>query len=262
MNRNLKITIWYKGTNYHGFQVQNNASTICQTFQDSVEKVLGQRYCVTGCSRTDAGVHASGFVLSLLCDHSIPCKGLQFALNNSLPPDISVLDCCEVDGEFHPRYSAVGKKYVYSIWNGVSKNPFSYETTYHHPKRLDIDAMDKAAREMIGRYDFTSFCASGSSVEDKVRLIYSCSVEKKGDLVEVVVVGDGFLYNMVRIIVGTLLEVSYGKFTTAHILPMIEAKDRTKAGATAPSTGLCLSTVYYSQTELEKDVEVYLKQKL
>ena len=171
------------------------------------------------------------------------------AMNMKLPPDISVTHCCDVAEEFHPRYDTTGKKYVYRIWNREEKNPFLYETTHHHPMRLYLDRMEQGAKNMVGTHDFTSFCALGGSVDDKVRTIYDCSVVKQGDLVEITVIGDGFLYNMVRIMVGTLLEISYGKYEPQEVVEMIAAKDRNRAGVTAPANGLTLEEVYYEDME-------------
>ncbi len=248
MTRNLLLTLAFCGSNYSGFQVQPNAPTVCQTLQDSIQAVLGTRYNVVGCSRTDAGVHATGFKLTTQVEHTIPCAGLVRALNNHLPPDISVLNCTEVAQDFHPRYNATGKKYSYKIWNNASRNPFLHATTLHHPNYLNIDLMHQAAQQMVGKHDFTSFCAAGSSVADKTRTITCLTVTRnphQNDLVEITVCGDGFLYNMVRIIAGTLIEVSYGKFTVDCILPMIQARDRKAAGATAKPHGLTLEEVYY-----------------
>ena len=248
--RNLKLIIAYKGTNYHGFQVQKNAIAVCQAFQDVVQKVMGERYDVVGCSRTDSGVHASGYVLTIKCDNPIPCRGLKMAMNMKLPADIAVLDCCEMPEGFHPRYDTTGKKYVYRIWNRLEKSPFLYETTHHHPMRLYLDRMEEGAKHMVGTHDFSSFCSMGGSVEDKVRTVYACTVKKTENLVEITVIGDGFLYNMVRIMVGTLLEISYGKYEPQDVVAMIQAKDRNRAGVTAPPHGLTLEEVYYEDMDI------------
>ncbi len=243
--RNIKITLAYNGSRYHGFQVQKNAITICEIFQNAVEKIFSMRYDVVGCSRTDSGVHANGYVLCMKITENIPCRGIKSALNHTLPNDIAVTDCTEVPLDFHPRYTAKKKQYIYRIWNSDNKNPFLYETTLHYPHKLDEKLLSLAAAEFVGTHDFTTFCALASDVDDKTRTIYSCEVRRTGDLVEVIICGDGFLYNMVRIIVGTLLKVAQGKFAPQDIPAMIQARDRQRAGATAPAHGLALDCVMY-----------------
>ncbi|MEG2073657.1 MAG: tRNA pseudouridine(38-40) synthase TruA [Angelakisella sp.] len=243
--RNLKLTIAYKGTAYHGFQFQKNAVSVAEVFQNAVEAAFGKRYDIKGCSRTDTGVHANRFVLSLLCDFAIPCENVLRALNVKLPEDIAVLDCRDMPEDFHPRYDTVGKRYLYRIWNAPCRNPFEGETSLHCPRPLDVPLMDTAAAHFLGSHDFSAFCAAGGKVEDKTRTISQCTVTRSGDMVTLSITGDGFLYNMVRIITGTLLEVSAGKLSPEAIPEVIASRDRRRAGFTAPPHGLFLDEVFY-----------------
>ena len=164
--RQLFLLLSFKGTNYHGFQVQENAVTIASTVQDAVEKVFHKRLDIKGCSRTDAGVHANAFGLTLKTDQAIPCDALVRAMNVNLPADIAVFDCYEVPLDFHPRYSCKGKQYVYKIWNCSVRNPFLTDQLYHFKYPLDVNLMDQAAKAFLGEHDFSAFCSSGSSVQD------------------------------------------------------------------------------------------------
>jgi len=252
--RNIKMTIAYRGTAYHGWQVQQNALSVCAVFQDALERVLGRRYDVKGCSRTDAGVHANGFVLSVLCPEEtppgIPCGALQKAMNDLLPRDVAVLDCADAPDGFHPRYDCTAKRYLYKIWNSPVKNPFLEDLALHHRYVIDGELADAAARQFVGRRDFTSLCAAGGSVEDKTRTIYRCGVRREGQLVTLSVTGDGFLYNMVRILAGTVLEVCAGKLRPEDIPGILLARDRGRAGPTLPPHGLYLDRVFYPGDEI------------
>lgn len=247
--RNIRMTLAYQGTAYHGWQVQQNAVSVCTVFQDALERVLGRRYDVKGCSRTDAGVHALGFVLSVRCPEeappAIPCDALQKALNNLLPRDIAVLACADAPDSFHPRYDCVGKRYLYKIWNSPVKNPFLKDLAYQYRYPIDEAVANEAAGKFLGQWDFSSLCAAGGSVEDKVRSLYRCSVSREGELVTLSVTGDGFLYNMVRILTGTVLEVCAGHIAPGEISGILLAKDRSKAGPTLPPQGLYLDRVFY-----------------
>lgn len=254
--RNLLITLRFCGASYHGFQVQKNALTITQVFQDAVEKVLSKRYDIKGCSRTDAGVHANKYCISMKVDdtQTIPCQGLVRGLNTNLPGDIAVLDCCEVAEDFHARYNCLGKRYVYKFHNAPVRDPFLKGRVYHSQSGifLDAEAMDRAARHFLGSHDFSAFCAAGGSVEDKVRTIYAASVVREGDVVSFSVTGDGFLYNMVRIMAGTLLAVGQHRVESDQIPAIIESKDRNRAGLTLPPDGLYLDDVFYFPQQLPR----------
>ena len=247
--RHLLLTIRYRGTRYHGYQVQKNALSVAQVVQDAVEQVFGERLPIKGCSRTDAGVHANRFALTLRTQRGIPCGAVVRAMNVHLPQDIAVLDCREVPEDFHPRYSCTGKRYLYRIWNSPVRNPFLADLALHWPYPLDVAQMDAAARGFLGTHDFSAFCSAGSSVEDRVRTITQASVARQGDLVTFSVTGDGFLYNMVRIMAGTLLQASREHLGAAQVAAIVESGDRAKAGVTAPAHGLCLDRVFYGEME-------------
>ena len=243
--KNYLLQISYNGCAYHGWQVQDNAVTVQEKLQDAIETVFGKREDIKGCSRTDSGVHANKFCCSFKSEREIPADRIPSALNTSLPLDISVEKCTEVPLDFHARYDCRGKEYVYKIWNSNERNPFYNNLYYHYKYNIDADVLNQEAKAFIGEYDFSSFCAAGGSVEDKVRTVYDFRVERHGKEVFFIVSGNGFLYNMVRIMVGTLLEISSGKIGQGKIDEIIEAKDRSKAGFTAPPQGLYLNDVYY-----------------
>lgn len=243
--KNYLLQLKYNGSSYHGWQVQDNAVTVQEKLQDAIEAVFGKREDVKGCSRTDSGVHANAFFCNFKSEKSIPTEKIPSALNANLPLDIAVEKCVEVRDDFHARYDCKGKEYVYKIWNGRERNAFYNNLYYHYKYKIDEELLNEEAKAFIGKYDFSAFCAAGSSVEDKVREIYSFRVERCADEVFFIVSGDGFLYNMVRIMVGTLLEIGSGKIEKGQILQIIEKKDRALAGFTAPPHGLYLNAVYY-----------------
>lgn len=242
---NYLLEIGYKGTNYHGWQVQDNAVTVQEKLQDAIEKVFSLREDVKGCSRTDSGVHANMFCCNFKSEKFIPAEKIPSALNANLPYDIAVKKCTEVPLDFHARYDCKGKEYVYKIWNSAERNPFYDGLYYHYRYNLDAEMLDRECKAFIGVHDFSAFCAAGGSVEDKVREIYSCRVERHGDEVLFYVSGNGFLYNMVRIMVGTLFEIASGKIQRGKISEIMESKDRNLSGFTAPPQGLYLNAVYY-----------------
>lgn len=243
--RKLVITIQYDGSRYHGWQVQSNALTVQEVFQNAVERVFGERLDVKGCSRTDAGVHANMYVLSIDTDMNISNDGVVFALNSHLPKDIAVMECKEGSDDFHPRYSCKSKEYEYRLYNGKIRNPFlaDYAFCYRYP--IDVDYLNEQAQAFVGTYDYSGFCSAKSDVEDTVRTVKSFSVTRQGDTVLFRVEADGFLYNMVRIMVGTLLFVAEGKIKKDELMDVILSKDRKRAGKTAPPQGLYLNKVNY-----------------
>lgn len=243
--RNLLLTIKYDGSSYHGWQVQKNALTVQEVFQNAVEKVFGERLDVKGCSRTDSGVHANMYCLSIKTNMNISCEGVIFALNSHLPSDIAVVDCKAVDADFHPRYSCVSKEYVYKIYNGKIRNPFYSKYAYHYRYPIDAAYLNEQAKAFIGTYDYSGFCSVKSDVADTVRTVKDFQVWRDGDMVYFKVEADGFLYNMVRIMIGTLLFISEGKIKKGQLKSIIEAKDRRLAGKTAPAQGLYLNKVNY-----------------
>ena len=241
----IKLTLRYDGTAYHGWQVQPNAVTVQQVLQDAIERITGVRSGVTGCSRTDAGVHAKMFCCAFDTASALRGDKLCNALNAVLPRDVSVYDATEVPDAFHPRYDAKGKRYCYQIYNGRHRDPFYDGYAVHVNRPLDDEALDRAAKAFLGTHDFAAFCASGSSVEDTVRTVTQADVVRKGDLVCFYVAADGFLYNMVRIMAGTLLDTASGRIDPETIGDIVASADRDRAGVTAPACGLFLDEVFY-----------------
>ena len=247
-----KLTLRWRGTDYCGWQVQPGVPTICGTVQDAVEKLFGERGTLTGCSRTDSGVHAAGFVAALKCDGcGIPPEALQRALNVNLPRDIAVADCCEAGEDFHPRYDAVAKRYRYRWYQSESRDPFREGLAVQLPRPVDVKAMNEAASRLLGTHNFSAFCAAGGKIppEERVRTLTECTVTQNGDEVHLTVTGDGFLYNMVRIIAGTLQEVGQGRRKPEEMTAILQSEDRSRAGKTAPACGLYLERVFYEKKE-------------
>ncbi len=243
--RNLLLEIAYDGTNYHGWQVQRNAVTVQEVFQNAAQKLFCERPDVKGCSRTDSGVHANSYFLTLKTDSDIAVENVVTALNTYLPKDIAVLSCIDTDYEFHPRYNVKSKEYIYKIYNGKIRNPFFKNYAYHYKYPLDESYLREEAQTFVGTYDFKGFCSANSKVEDTVRTVYSFDVWREGDMVYFRVEADGFLYNMVRIMVGTLIFVNEGKIKKGELRDVILSADRKKAGKTAPPQGLYLNKVNY-----------------
>lgn len=247
--KRIKLVTAYDGTNYHGSQIQNNGETIEGVLSEELSSLLKEEIHLIGASRTDAGVHARGNVFVFDTESRIPPEKFTYALNARLPEDVRVQDSCEVPPEFHPRHQDTVKTYEYKILNRKLPLPeyrlyahFTYET-------LDLDKMREACRHFIGEHDFASFCAAGSQVESTVREIYDLHVQKTGDLLTISVTGNGFLYNMVRILAGTLLKVGSGQIQPEDIPGILRAKDRKAAGPTAPAKGLTLMEIRYPEYE-------------
>ncbi len=246
--RNLKVFIAYNGASYHGFQRQGNAVTV----QETVEKAIGRLLktappTIYGCSRTDAGVHARRFCFNFRVDSGIPCEGFVKGMNTLLPDDIAVLSCEDVPEDFHARYDTKAKEYVYLINNKPSRDVFLQKLAYHYPYPLDVARMNEAARLFVGEHDFAGFCrAEGKArVSSTVRTIYELNITQSKGLCEIRIRGNGFLYNMVRIIAGTLIYVSEGKRTLDDVRRAIETGSRDFAGVTLPPDGLYLNEVLY-----------------
>lgn len=249
--RNLLLTLRYDGTAYHGWQVQENAVTVQQTLQDAIEAVFGARLPVIGCSRTDAGVHAKMFCVNFRTDSAIPCERIPYALNAHLPDDVGVYACRQVPDDFHARYSCVSKRYRYVIRNSPFRDPFLVGRAAVVPFPLDEALMHAQAQAFVGTHDFASFAAAGGSVEDTVRTVRDASVRRDGKTVLFEVEADGFLYHMVRIMAGTLLDIAGGKLPRGCIPEILHALDRSRAGVTAPPQGLYLQSVQYDFQDVE-----------
>ncbi len=248
--RNIKLTIEYDGTAYHGWQSQINATAVQDIVTNAVYSLIGEVCSLNGSSRTDAGVHALGQVCNFFTESSIPADKFAFALNTLLPEDVVIRKSEEVSPDFHARFSAKGKKYQYIIFNSPFPSALLRHRAYHVFYPLEIDAMRQAARHFIGTHDFAAFSAIGGSVKTTVRTITQAAVERDGELIKLCVAGDGFLYNMVRIIAGTLIEVGFGKLKPDAIPGIIAGIDRRKAGRTAPAHGLYLMEIYYQGNSL------------
>lgn len=243
--KNLLLTIQYDGSAYHGWQVQQNALTVQEVFQNAVEKVFLNRLDVIGCSRTDSGVHANNYCLCLKSDMNISNNSVVLALNSKLPKDIAVISCREVQADFHPRYSCKSKEYIYKLYNGRVRNPFYADYAYHYPYSIDETYLNRECKAFIGTYDYSGFCSANSDVQDTVRTVKNFEVWREDDMVYFKVEADGFLYNMVRIMVGTLLFIAQGKIKQGELIDVINSKDRKRAGRTAPAQGLYLNKINY-----------------
>ena len=243
------ITLSYDGTEYHGFQVQKNARSVCQTLQDALEQLYGCRPPVKGCSRTDAGVHALEYGVSYIQPKPIDPYKLPLAINRFLPADIRVNRARQVPEGFHARYSAVSKEYCYRLRASAVDSPFDQRYCWRLSQRLDYQAMHKAAQYAVGTHDFRAFMSAGSDMEDTVRTVQFFRVERDGEMITFHICADGYLYNMVRILVGTLVEVGAGRMAPEEMAAVIQARDRSRAGDTAPAKGLFLARVNYPQEE-------------
>lgn len=243
--KNIKLIVEYDGTNYCGWQRQRNNSTVQQTIEEAINEITGEQVKLIGCSRTDSGVHAKMYVCNFSTNSTIPPDKMGIVINHRLPEDIVILNSEEVDSSFHSRYCSKGKMYSYTILNRSERAAIGRNYAYQYSRNIDIEAMRKASVYFLGKHDFSAFKSTGSSVKDNIRTIMQIKVENDGDYIKIYVAGDGFLYNMVRIIVGTLLLVGEKKISPQYIEEIIESKDRNKAGKVVPARGLCLEKVFY-----------------
>lgn len=243
--KRVKLIVAYDGSNYSGWQIQPNAVTIEEILNFHLTQLLREPIKVVGASRTDAGVHALGNVAVFDTSARMPAEKISFAMNTRLPADIRIQDSCEVPSDFHPRFQRTVKTYEYSILNRKFPDPTKrlYSLFYYHP--LDVEKMQRAADYLVGEHDFKSLCTHKEDVESTVRTIYSADVEKNGEMITVRIRGSGFLYNMVRIITGTLLRVGTGYYAPEYMKELLETKDRQAAGETAPPQGLMLVKIEY-----------------
>lgn len=243
--RNIKMVVAYEGTRYAGFQRQLNGPTIQGVLEANLSKILNDLVTIIGAGRTDAGVHARGQVVNFKTTNPLPLVKLLQAINSLLPEDILVNSAVETDSEFHARYSAKTKTYSYSIYNNEIRPLFGRNFVYYYRPQLDLNKIRNAIGYLIGVHDFKSFQAAGSTVVNTVRTIHFCRMDQTGPLIKLTVNADGFLYRMIRNIVGSLILVGNGKLTIESFRAILEAKDRTIAGPTAPARGLCLEEVFY-----------------
>lgn len=243
--KNVKIVIEYDGTLYSGWQKQKNAITIQEVLEKTLYSVTGEIINVLGSSRTDAGVHARGFVGNFYTESKIPVDRFKDVLNGRLPKDIVIQDSKEVDLGFHSRFCSKGKTYSYTILNGGQRSAIGRNYAFYYRKKLDIHAMREATSLVIGTHDFSAFKSTGGSAKTDVRTITNFELVTKKDYVIFYITGNGFLYNMVRIIMGTLIQVGLGKIESQSVKDIIFSKDRNMAGPCLPANGLCLEKVYY-----------------
>ncbi len=250
--RNLLFKASFDGAAFHGWQQQENAVSVQGELKKAWQRLTEETPNIIGCSRTDAGVHAKEYFFNVKTDSTIPVESFPVALMSSkLPGEISVISCSEVKEDFNARFDCLKKEYIYIFENTKVPSPFNYRRALNYKYPMDVELMNKAAQHFVGEHDFSAFCASGAEVLSKVRTIFSASVERDGDYVIFRVCGNGFLYNMVRIMAGTLLYVNNGKIKCENIPGIIKNKDRTAAGITAPPDGLYLNKVWFSGEENE-----------
>ena len=254
--RNIRLTLKYDGSAFHGWQFQPNCITVEEELKKACERILGEKVKLHSCSRTDTGVHANMFCCNFKTESDRTTDKLISGLNAVLPETVCVYAADEMPLDFHSRYDCKGKEYVYIIWNAKYRNPFLRGRALHYPFELDEKLLDTQAKAFIGTHDFSAFCASGSSVQNKVRTIYDCSVKRDGEKVIFTVKGDGFLYNMVRIMLGTLLDINEGKIAKDTIPDIILSCKRERAGVTAKPQGLYLNHVYYEDGEINGKKEL------
>lgn len=242
--KNILVGLSYLGTNYAGWQRQDNALGIQEVIENAFQELTGKQIEIFASGRTDAGVHAIEQCFSCKTDFA-DIKKLPLALNSKLPYDIRILWAKEVNGDFHARYSAHRKTYIYRVKVGNIESPFDTDRVAYIPYNLSLEKMQEASKYLIGEHNFQAFCSSGSSVPDFTRTIYNFDIKKDGDLYTFEICGNGFLYNMVRILAGTMVDVGRGKIAPQRISKILDSKDRSNAGKTMPAKGLMLKKVEY-----------------
>lgn len=243
--RNIALVLTYLGTAYHGWQIQKDLPTVQETLEKAVAAVVGHKTYVTGCGRTDAGVHAKCYVANFKTESTIPVERLPYALNTHLPPDIVVMKAREVHENFNAIGSCVKKEYTYLIYNSRVRDPFYVNRAWFYPKHLDESVMQRAADCFVGTHDFAAVRSVGTDVTSTVRTVYDYQVERKGDLISLKVSANGFLYNMARAMAGTVVYAAEGKFPPEEISAILESGNRTQAGPTVPAGGLYMTHVWY-----------------
>lgn len=244
--RNIALRLSYDGSRYHGWQVQKNDITVAETLEDAIEKVTGVRAHVTGCGRTDAGVHALRYCANFHSELTIPMDRLPLAINSRLPMDIAVSDACVVADDFNAIGSCIKKEYIYKIYNSRLRDPFLENRVCFYPQKLDMERMARAAAAFEGTHDFRAVRSEGTETKTTVRTVYWCRVQREGEMITVSVCANGFLYNMCRAMVGTLVYASYGKLEPEEIPALLERGDRRLTGPTMPPQGLYLNRLWYA----------------
>lgn len=241
----VKLIVAYDGTNYCGWQIQDNGITIEEVLNRELSRLLQEDIKIIGASRTDSGVHALGNVAVFDTETRIPAEKISFALNQRLPDDIRITNSCQVPNDFHPRFCDTIKTYEYKIWNDRFPNPLVRLYSKFVYFNIDIERMERAAAYLVGEHDFKSFCSPRTQVENTVRTVTEISFSKEGNMITMRIRGTGFLYNMVRIIMGTLLKCGMGMYEPEHVREILEARDRAKAGPKAEACGLTLVGIEY-----------------
>ena len=250
MERNIALSLMYVGTAYHGWQVQKNGVTVESTLEKALSSVVGHPVKCVGAGRTDAGVHALKYVANFHTSSAIPCDRLPLAVNTRLPDDIVVTRATEVGGDFNAIGSCLKKEYTYRIYNSRIRNAFFVDRAWFYPKRLDERIMHACAQQMVGTHDFAALRSVGTETKTTVRTVYYFDITRQGDLIECKVCANGFLYNMVRAMVGTCVYAAEGKLSPTDLPHIMEARDRTAAGPTAPPGGLYMSKLWYEEDVL------------
>ena len=243
--RNIALRLKYDGSRYHGWQVQKNDITVCQTMEEALEKVCGHPVKLVGCGRTDAGVHALRYCANFKSDCRIPLDRLPLAINSRLPGDIAVVAAAEAPENFNAIGSCIKKEYVYKILNSNIRDPFLQQRVCFYPQHLDMELMQRAGRAFEGTHDFKAVRSEGTQTKTTVRTVHWCRAEKEGDLITISICANGFLYNMCRAMVGTMVYASYGKLLPEDIPHLLEMGDRRLTGPTMPPQGLYLNRVWY-----------------
>ncbi|MDR2655753.1 MAG: tRNA pseudouridine(38-40) synthase TruA [Oscillospiraceae bacterium] len=243
--RNLLLSLKFKGTPFCGYQVQKNGVTVAEKLQNAIEAVTGVRSDIKGCSRTDSGVHANMYCANFKTESKIACGKMRDALNFHLPYEIVVYDCREAPLDFHARYHCSGKEYMYLFHNAPWRDPFVRNLALEFGYNMDISRINRAAAHFVGTHDFASLCGAAGGAKDTVRTVMRAEAIREGEFVKMFFAADGFLFNMVRIMVGTLIWVNQGRIEPDDIPGILDKKDRNRAGPTAPAHGLYLNRVFY-----------------
>ena len=243
--KNIALCLRYDGSRYHGWQVQKNDITVAQTMEEALAKVCEEPIKLTGCGRTDAGVHALSYCANFRSDTRIPLERLPLAINSRLPGDIAVLEAVEVEEDFNAIGSCIKKEYVYKIHNSNIRDPFMEKRVCFYPQHLDMELMQRAARAFEGTHDFRAVRSEGTQTKTTVRTVHWCRAEKEGDIITVSICANGFLYNMCRAMVGTMVYASYGKLIPEDIPMLLEKGDRRLTGPTMPPQGLYMHKLWY-----------------
>lgn len=251
MKKNICLTVAYDGTDFHGFQRQTNAESIQRCIEAGLSSIFHSPITIYGAARTDAGVHARGQVVNFYGEGTIPTERIPYAMKAYLPPEIAILSAREMPEHFSVRHDNLGKHYRYTIVNSRIHDPFLLRYAWFIRKPLDLEAMRAGAKILLGTHDFSAFEGQNTTPMNPVKTMYAIPVQKTGSLLHIDVVGDGFLYHMVRNIAGGLVDLGLHRMTLEKFQTVLQGKDRTKLGATAPAQGLCLESVFYAETDLQ-----------